>query len=346
MNTCFNCGRELTPSDGTHVSACARKNGIEKKDARKLQIDHNVGFEITQEFMKKHYVDEQMSLPDMQKNFGLAYKQTEALLEYFNIPKRDAKAGCKIGAKKYKKTLQEKYGVDNVSQLAHVKEKKKETFIQNYGVDNIFKNAEFKIHQEKVMIEKYGKRSITSPGNKMSHLSEERKQKIYMAMREGFKRWVDNMNDDERNSHFKNCGIKGLQALTKISKLELRIQSLLNALGVEYIAQFQVGFNAFDIRLANTNIIIEVNGDFWHANPIKYKSDDILTFPMPPGRKTAEEVWKKDARKNDYATKKGYNIIIIWESEMKSLSDEDLTGLLLERIRSCQELPQSNESQN
>ena len=120
----------------------------------------------------------------------------------------------------------------------------------------------------------------------------------------------------------------------------------MNALGVEYIAQFQVGFNAFDIRLANTNIIIEVNGDFWHANPIKYKSDDLLPFPVPTGTKMAEEVWKKDARKNDYATKKGYNVIIIWESEMKSLSDEDLTGLLLERIRSCQELPQLNESQN
>lgn len=31
--------------------------------------------------------------------------------------------------------------------------------------------------------------------------------------------------------------------------------------------------------LINGKIIVELNGDFWHANPQKYKENDILHFP-------------------------------------------------------------------
>ena len=46
--------------------------------------------------------------------------------------------------KKMKKTIQEKYGVDNVMQSNEVKESYKEKFISKYGVDNPMKVKEFR----------------------------------------------------------------------------------------------------------------------------------------------------------------------------------------------------------
>ena len=35
----------------------------------------------------------------------------------------------------------------------------------------------------------------------------------------------------------------------------------------------------YDIKLLYTNIIIEINGDFYHANPAYYKHNDSYTYP-------------------------------------------------------------------
>jgi hypothetical protein len=50
----------------------------------------------------------------------------------------------KFGAVKSKATLQEMYGVDNVSQLAEVKQKKRETCMTSLGVENPMQNQEVK----------------------------------------------------------------------------------------------------------------------------------------------------------------------------------------------------------
>ena len=55
-----------------------------------------------------------------------------------------------------KKTLQERYGVDNTMQIQEVKEKHKQTCIERYGVDNVFKCEKIKDKIRKTNREKYG----------------------------------------------------------------------------------------------------------------------------------------------------------------------------------------------
>lgn len=59
--------------------------------------------------------------------------------------------------------------------------------------------------------------------------------------------------------------------------------------------------------------IIEFNGDYWHANPNKYKENDIVN-----GVK-AKDIWIRDKHKIDYA--KGLShingVLIVWESDYK-----------------------------
>lgn len=57
---------------------------------------------------------------------------------------------------KGKKTIQERYGVDNCSQSQQIKDKKKETFKKHFGEDNVFKTEYFREKRLKTSLEKYG----------------------------------------------------------------------------------------------------------------------------------------------------------------------------------------------
>lgn len=55
---------------------------------------------------------------------------------------------------------------------------------------------------------------------------------------------------------------------------------------------------------------IEYYGDYWHANPNKFVATDIIHSSY-----TAQEVWDKDERKIAYLKDKGYDVLVVWESE-------------------------------
>jgi hypothetical protein len=61
--------------------------------------------------------------------------------------------------------------------------------------------------------------------------------------------------------------------------------------------------------------IIEFNGDIFHANPNKYKSDDLPNPFLKEMR--ASEIWEKDLAKIEFAKSKGYDVLTIWEDEYR-----------------------------
>lgn len=71
---------------------------------------------------------------------------------------------------------------------------------------------------------------------------------------------------------------------------------------------------SIDIYIPKTKTVIEVNGDYWHMNPIKYKSTDYNKNT----HLTAEQTWKKDKEKVDYLKNNGYKVIIVWENEVRN----------------------------
>lgn len=64
----------------------------------------------------------------------------------------------------------------------------------------------------------------------------------------------------------------------------------------------------FDYK--HKNKLIEYNGDFFHANPIKYNADDIII-----NCKTASMIWKHDEEKIELAKRNGYDVLVVWSSE-------------------------------
>lgn len=63
----------------------------------------------------------------------------------------------------------------------------------------------------------------------------------------------------------------------------------------------------------NKKLIIEINGDYVHANPNYYKADDIIT--VYSNVYFAQDKWKKDKKRLEILASLGYKVLIIWESE-------------------------------
>lgn len=71
---------------------------------------------------------------------------------------------------------------------------------------------------------------------------------------------------------------------------------------------------SIDIYIPRIKTVIEVNGDYWHMNPNKYKATDYNKNT----HLTAKQMWEKDTKKVKYLQKNGYKVITIWETDVRS----------------------------
>lgn len=71
-----------------------------------------------------------------------------------------------------------------------------------------------------------------------------------------------------------------------------------------------------DFFLRDTGKVIEFFGDYWHANPQKYKSGTFINH-RSPGLKLVDDVWKDDKLRLDYIRKVPYitDVKIVWEND-------------------------------
>lgn len=97
------------------------------------------------------------------------------------------------------------------------------------------------------------------------------------------------------------------------SDIEQEVEDILKMLKVDYKKQVVLG-TAFKFRadFVVGDVVIEVNGDYWHGNP------EIYAEPTPM-QQTALE---KDELKKEYFRTLGYYVYEIWESELREDKQE------------------------
>lgn len=100
----------------------------------------------------------------------------------------------------------------------------------------------------------------------------------------------------------------------KRSKLEYKFEGILQLENIEYKHSFYINKDGFkkiyDFYLPKYNILIEVDGDFWHCNPnTKFKL---------PECKSQELNIINDKTKNDWAKDNGYKLLRFWESDINN----------------------------
>lgn len=226
-----------------------------------------------------------------------------------------------------------------------LKEKRNATINHKYGVTNIFGSDWFKntiTENEAFWIENHGitRAEVAKIAGKAvwdNYSIESRKTRCDNALKAAQLNCVTNrsmtLNEyrsivnqeawdkltlDERNERTKNYVISG----GSISQLETRVLDILEtAYPINRQKWCRNGKQArsYDAHIINTNILIEINGDYWHANPLLYKSGDIISYPG--GKRLVDEIWAKDAHKRELAELYGYKIITIWENAIRQTND-------------------------
>lgn len=108
------------------------------------------------------------------------------------------------------------------------------------------------------------------------------------------------------------------------TKQEKLMHEALNIAGIAHKMHPKILGNP-DLTIPNQNIAVFLNGCFWHKCPICYK---------PP--KSNKEYWlpkldrnvQRDLASQERLKSSGWEVLIIWEHEIKRLSAEDLVKLL------------------
>lgn len=180
--------------------------------------------------------------------------------------------------------------------------------------------------------------------NRMANMTDEAKQQWLLklkehANKEESKKLRREINKNNWESKTESEKIKVIENLRKgrkgrLSGLESRIHNIFQlwkSLGDFYFKyQFYInGKSSYDFLIYD-KLILEVQGDFWHANPQIYKESDIL--PHPYGNVLAKDLWKKDEVKKQIAIDNGYEILYLWENEINHIDDDLLETLIYNKI--------------
>lgn len=107
------------------------------------------------------------------------------------------------------------------------------------------------------------------------------------------------------------------------TKPQLIVNNILDELNIEYIREHCITYYSIDNYLPKYNLMIEVMGDYWHANPLKYNVDKYGL-----NDKQLEGI-HRDKLKYSYV-KNHYNleILYLWESDI--ISDINLCQKIIE----------------
>lgn len=94
------------------------------------------------------------------------------------------------------------------------------------------------------------------------------------------------------------------------TKPERDFKKILETENVEYIQSFDLENKIYDFFLPNYNILIEIDGIYWHGKGI---SDDMLNETQLKNR-------KNDKLKNKIAKNNNYKLIRIWGDELENFN--------------------------
>lgn len=115
------------------------------------------------------------------------------------------------------------------------------------------------------------------------------------------------------SEHMKKTLRSGKIKSFNTSKKEKQIINFLKKHNLDAIQSYKVDTKICDIYIPSMNLIIEYFGDYWHCNPQKYDE----TYLNKKKGMTAKQIWEYDRRKIDLIINCGYNLEVIWESDLK-----------------------------
>lgn len=182
-----------------------------------------------------------------------------------------------------------KYGVDNVSKVDRIKEKKKQTFIERYGKECSFDVSGGRKKAKEGLIKKYGTLNIFSVKEVRDKIQKTKLDKFYGECLYGDRltnvelktKRDDFLGIDTENLQFKckTCahefvsylkyGNDPICPMCNISTFHKQvrdyIQSLDDSMIIEVNSRKVIENRELDIYIKNKRLAIECNGNYWHS---------------------------------------------------------------------------------
>lgn len=156
------------------------------------------------------------------------------------------------------------------------REKRKQSYVKNYGVSHDWKSPEVRKKCEETTMMLYGDTSLNLARQKL------------------------------------------LGQGTRIEKI---IELILINNNIQFKKQFRLYINdleyrTYDFYIIEKKLLIEADGDFWHANPQIYNKNNL--------HEIQKINLKNDELKNELAIKLNYKLIRFWENEIKNTNFETI----------------------
>jgi very-short-patch-repair endonuclease len=203
---------------------------------------------------------------------------------------------------KIKEIVFNRYGVHNVSHVEYVKNKISKALSGRFVGRKINDDTKRKIstslsimwkdEQYKIETSKKIKDAINSNDEELI-----RRSNFMKKMRE---------NPEFNRKNFLGCK-------NRLTKLHKKIRAILKLDELGFESEKNIDRYFVDEFNESHGIILEIFGDYAHANPRKYKKNDMIR--LYGQAYTAEEKWIKDNVRTKKLESLGYKVIIVWESD-------------------------------
>ena len=229
------------------------------------------------------------------------------------------RCGWHYGIEKAQETIRDKYGVDNISQLDSIKQKKKQTMIDNYGsLDEAYKlkaqksstvyKRRYGSAEAKQRIKKAKKQTMIDNYGSLDEAYNQRNEKSRQTK---FERYADENYNNRSRAARTTLNVPGKHL--KDTRPETIVRGILDEIGIGYQTNVRDIINPLelDIYIPSKNIAIEINGVFWHSDKFKEKRYHINKFT---------ECNKKDIQ-----------LLTIWEDQLYN-KPKAVRGLLLSKL--------------
>jgi len=233
-----------------------------------------------------------------------------------------------------KKTCLEKYGVSSYLETNDSKQKCKSTILDKYGSYEAKFAKSWKTYEEKTGYT-HNMRNPESVKLNQEHristilsMSKEQKENWVFKRKETHKKNGTRIFGEiqSRKFIFKHYSDQEIELFDTL-KLKTNLEMLYGE--NQKILFKENGYFMIDCYIPSKNMVIEYNGDYWHANPVRYNKNSVMNFPK--GQFLAEEIWKKDKNRIEHIKKElNCSIVIVWEDEYINNKEQTIQILLKE----------------
>ncbi len=96
----------------------------------------------------------------------------------------------------------------------------------------------------------------------------------------------------------------------KMTAPEKAFDNMMKKLNIECEPQKIVANKIYDFYIPKSNTLVEIQGDYWHANPLIYEGKEL--------NKTQIKNIKNDIFKKTLALGRGYLLELVWEHDLNN----------------------------